>query len=232
MIYKTYSPDTAKFLSLPETGMGYQLVEANIYGLIGRKKYLVYNGELVVDWDTNFDFYRRRIIAEGFSNLVRTSQYLNFDTATISLASKELLIERRVFSESERRTKNRYSGGSGAKDNPEIKTNGKETFVRLSAYENDKRIDFIKKRLLDGSYATTEGDYLDCVKFDDEPIDRYALPNDEKVKWAFYILPSNIDTVQVGIAQPAFGHYGGGIEAFFKNGTNEGTYQNRREYGK
>ena len=29
MIYKAYSLDTEKLLSLPETGMGYQVIEAN-----------------------------------------------------------------------------------------------------------------------------------------------------------------------------------------------------------
>jgi hypothetical protein len=104
--------------------------------------------------------------------------------------------------------------------------------VRLSAYENDHRIDFEKKRLIEGSYTTTHLDYLDCVKLCDDPVDRYALPNDEPVEWAFYILPQTKDQLQRGVAQPAFGHAGGGIEAYFENGTSNDTYFVTKPYGK
>jgi len=103
--------------------------------------------------------------------------------------------------------------------------------VRLSAYENDKRIDFEKKRLKDGTYTTTLYDYISCVKTKDDPVDRYALPNDETIKWAFYVQPKSNDTLQRGIVQPAFGHAGGGIEAYFENGTAENTYLLKKQYG-
>jgi hypothetical protein len=104
-------------------------------------------------------------------------------------------------------------------------------FVRLSVYENDHRIDFTMKRLKKGTYTTTCQDYKDCVDYKDDPIDRYALPNDDPVKWAFYIQPKNTDELQRGIVQPAFGHEGGGIEAFFENGTSVNTYLAKKPYG-
>jgi len=126
----------------------------------------------------------------------------------------------------------RHSGGNGAIDNPRETANGVEIFVRISAYENDKRINFVENKLINGTYTTTHNDYIDCMYANDDPIDRYALPNDEKIKWAFYIRPQSIDILQRGIVQPAFGHNGGGIEAYFENGTSKNTYYNKKEYGK
>ena len=87
-------------------------------------------------------------------------------------------------------------------------------------------------RLKPGSFTTTFRDYTDCVSTSDDPIDRYALPNDEKINWSFYIKPKSIDILQKGIVQPAFNHEGGGIEAYFEKGTSESTYLMKREYGK
>jgi len=137
-----------------------------------------------------------------------------------------------MLSESSKKDKHRYSGGNGAVESPKEYANGKEIFVRVSAYENDRRIDFIKKCLLEGTFTTTHQDYLNCVMYHDDPVDRYALPNDEIIKWAFYILPKTNDMLQRGIVQPAFGHQGGGIEAFFEKGTHDNTYFDKRLYGK
>ncbi|OGL43488.1 MAG: hypothetical protein A2W05_09020 [Candidatus Schekmanbacteria bacterium RBG_16_38_10] len=93
------------------------------------------------------------------------------------------------------------------------------------------RIDFENKKLRPGTYTTTNSDYLACVRFSDDPIDRYALPNDEEIKWAFYVQPKTKDVLQRGIVQPAFGHDGGGIEIFFENGTSNNTYLDKRSYG-
>jgi hypothetical protein len=60
---------------------------------------------------------------------------------------------------------------------------------------------------------------------------RYALPNDEQIQWAFYIRPKVGDTLQRGVVQPAYGHDGGGIEAYFENGTSDDTYFDKKEYG-
>jgi hypothetical protein len=231
MIYKAYSSDTEKFLSLPETGMGYQVIEAKRYSEISKKRYVVYNGELIIDIDNNFVNFKKLMNAKGFSAALNEAKELPIETSTISLVPKSLLLEKRVLSENEKRDKRRHSG-RGAIENPKEFANGKEVFVRLSAYENDRRIDFGKKRLIEGSYTTTHLDYLVCVKLPDDPVDRYALPNDEPVEWAFYILPQTKDQLQRGVVQPAFGHAGGGIEAYFENGTSNDTYFETRPYGK
>jgi len=231
MIYKAYDSDTEKFLSLPETGMGYQVIEAKRRGDTVKEKFVVYNGELIVDLDNRFPDFKKQIKISSFSKVLNEAKPWPFETASISLVPKSLLLEKRVLSENKRNYKKRHPDGRGAKENPKELANGSELFVRLSAYENDRRIDFEMKRLKEGSYTTTQSDYNDCVDYSDDPVDRYALPNDKPIEWAFYIRPEKIDELQRDIVQPALGHDGGGIEVFFEKGTSAGTFLSRKPYG-
>jgi hypothetical protein len=232
MIYKAFLTDTQKFLALPETGMGYQVIEAKRSGETYKNKYVVYNGELVIDLDSRLFEFKEKIKIKGFSKVLSEAEMWLCETASISLVPKSLLLEKQVLDEKKKKYKKRYSDGNGAKENPKEFANGNEVFVRLSAYKNDRRIDFEKKRLIEGSYTTTRLDYLDCVNYFDDPVDRYALPNDDPIEWAFYIQPKTKDQLQRGIVQPAFGHDGGGIEAYFENGTSDNTYLATEPYGK
>lgn len=231
MIYKAYSSDSNKLLSLPETGMGYQVIEGQLSGSYTTKRYVVYNSNLIVDLDDNFSRNKQLIINKGYSLVLNESSLLNIKTESIKLIAKKSITESRYLSDSKINVNKRQSGSKGVVDNPKEYADGKEYFVRLSAYENDKRIDFEKKRLKDGTFTTTLYDYISCVKTKDDPVDRYALPNDETIKWAFYVQPKSYDTLQRGIVQPAFGHAGGGIEAYFENGTAENTYLLKKQYG-
>ena len=232
MIHTVYSIDASTLLSKPETGMGYQIVEASLFRKTGVKRYIVYNSELAIDLDDEFPYYQRKIIAEGFSNAVtKANDTIMLETSSIKVLSKNAIKESKFLNENKKLNKKRHSGGKGAIDNPKEKADGNEVFVRLSAYEDDRRIDFGKKKLKPGSYTTTEQDYKDCVSTNDDPVDRYALPNDEKIQWAFYIKPKKEDTLQRGIVQPAFGHEGGGIEAYFENGTSDNTFLQKKSYG-
>lgn len=232
MIYKLHSIDTGNLLKMPETGMGYQIISASLYKRFENKKFVVYNSNLIVDLDSSFQSNKNIIIREGYKAMLSKSPELVLETNTIRILNKSILQETTNLSAFKKTYKKRYSGGTGASDNPKEYASGQEIFVRVSAYEDDKRIDLINKRLVDGTYTTTLYDYLECVKTYDDPVDRYALPNDEKIKWAFYILPKYNDVLQRGIVQPAFGHEGGGIEAFFEKGTSNETYKEKREYGK
>ena len=232
MIYKAYSSDSNHLLSLPETGMGYQIIEGQLIGSYSTKRYVVYNSDLIVDLDNNFLTHKQRIINLGYSTILNESNRLDIRTDSIKLIPRSSLYESKFLAESEKLSMKRHSGGNGAIDNPRETANGVEIFVRISAYENDKRINFVENKLINGTYTITHNDYIDCMYANDDPIDRYALPNDEKIKWAFYIRPQSIDILQRGIVQPAFGHNGGGIEAYFENGTSKNTYYNKKEYGK
>jgi hypothetical protein len=231
MIYKTYLTDTSKLLSLPESGMGYQIIEGKLLSENAIRKYVVYNCELAIDLDEDFQIYRKQVINKGFANVLNESKSFLVSTDSIKLVAGTPQYEYRDLSYYKQTKNKRHSGGKGAKGGSKEYTKGDETFVRISAYENDKRIDINRRRLIEGSYTTTLADYYDCILTDDEPIDRYSLPNDEKVKWAFYIKPTSLDVLQRGIVQPAYGHEGGGIEVFFEKGTSDNTFYIKKDYG-
>jgi hypothetical protein len=107
----------------------------------------------------------------------------------------------------------------------------KTYYVRLSAYEDDKRIDKKNNCLLPGSYTSTKKDYEKCVDDKDDPVERYALPNEETIEWAFHILPESKDGYRFGTVQPEFGKRGGGEECFFENGTSFSTFKKQTKYG-
>ncbi len=82
-----------------------------------------------------------------------------------------------------------------------------------------------------GSFTTTKKDYESCVNSKDDPVQRYALPNEEIIEWAFHILPNVKDGYKFGTVKPEFGMRGGGEECFFENGTSFGTFKKQTDYG-
>ena len=68
MIFKAYSSDQRQFLSFPETGMGYQIIEAKRYGKTSKDRFVVFNSELVIDLDSKFLDFKRQIITENISD--------------------------------------------------------------------------------------------------------------------------------------------------------------------
>jgi hypothetical protein len=232
MIYKIYSQDAETLLEKPETGMGYQVVNARQYNRLQTRKFVVYNSNLAVELDSDFSINKRKIINEGYRAILNKATELMLETDSIRVLNQSTIKENRSISSFKKTYNKRHSGGKGATDSPKENADGYEIFVRVSAFEDDKRVDIVNKKLKPGTFTTTEKDYKECVSTNDDPIDRYALPNDDKIKWAFYVRPKTIDILQRGIVQPAFGHEGGGIEAYFENGTSKETFLFKREYGK
>jgi hypothetical protein len=185
-----------------------------------------------VELDSDFNTNKRKIINEGYRVMLNKATELMLDTNSIKVLNQSTIREFKTLSSFKKIYNKRYSGGKGATDSPKENANGNEIFVRVSAFEDDRRVDFVNKQLKTGTFTTTENDYKECVSTNDDPVDRYALPNDDKIKWSFYVKPKMIDTLQRGIVQPAFGHEGGGIEAYFENGTAKDTLLFKREYGK
>jgi len=233
MIYKAITNNKDSFLSLPESGMGYQIIEAKKQGQTYKDKFIVYNSELIVDLDTSFNLKRNKIESKGYRMMFSSSYSIRL--SDISIASPIIQLQlstRQLFSAIKTETKNkgRHTGGKGAVDNDEIYAKGTDVFARLSAYESDNRIDTVNNRLLPGSYTTSHKDYSSCKSHNDDPVDRFALPNDEEIKWAFYIIRKSYDKYRPGVVQPANGHEGGGIEALFDNRTANGTFIRKDEY--
>ena len=73
-------------------------------------------------------------------------------------------------------------------------------------------------------------DYLACKAKAEDPAERYALPNNDEIKFAFHIRPVKKDTLQRGTVQPANGKRGGGKEVYFENGTSKDTFLKQTSY--
>lgn len=220
MYYKLSLFQENKLIHMPETGMGYQVVEAIKSGGYIREKYLVLNSEVVIQIDNYVDGYVRQIIRDGILSVKSGAPLIILNE--ISVLSNNQFYS--VINESKKEDE------KGAKDNPVENADGKEVFVRLSAFDDDKRVDKINKCLRPGSFTTTMNDYILCKNFDCDPVERYALPNNDKIKFVFHIIPVKSDTLQRGIVQPANGKKGGGEEAYFKNGTSAGTFLKQTTY--
>jgi hypothetical protein len=200
--------------------MGYQVVEASIAGSYTREKYLILNSQIAVQMDGQQSDYVRKVIGEGIYSIKASANYITF-TAMSVLNEKQF---RNMVNES------KSENERGAIENPVVNANGEEIFVRLSAFDDDKRVDKINKCLRPGSYTTTMDDYLICKTSNDDPVERYALPGNEKVKFAFHIQPKKTDTLQRGTVQPANDKRGGGKEAYFAKGTAIGTFLKQTDY--
>ncbi len=173
MIFRAYTSFTNDLILRPETGMGYQVIEAKRTGRYTSDRFVVYNSELIVELDSRFDTFKRQINSEGFSSVLNKSDLISLEI--LNVLPKSQIRQFRFLAETKKNNKGRYTGGVGAKDAEKEYADGNEVFVRLSAYADDKRIDFENKKLKAGSYTTTLLDYQTCKRLNDDPIDRYAL---------------------------------------------------------
>ena len=131
MYFKLSAPQENYLLRQPETGMGYQIVEANKVGSYVREKFLVLNSEVVIEMDGRQGEFVSRVISEGITSIKMSASYI-----TLSAIS--------VFNENQFRNVVNESNNENERaviDNPVENANGEETFVRLSAFDDDKRVD-------------------------------------------------------------------------------------------
>lgn len=220
MIFKLFPNQQEELKSMPETGMGYQLIQARFAGEYTPKELIVLNEELIVENNYLKKDYLKEIFSKGFDLSIKNAVYQE-------LKEIKLVNEIGTFNLFEDSSGQLYS----AKENTVIYPDGKSYYVRLSAYDDDKRIDKKNNCLLPGSFTTTKKDYEDCVNDGDDPVERYSLPNEEKIEWAFHILPQVKDGYKFGTVKPEFGKRGGGEECFFENGTSFGTFKKQTDYG-
>jgi hypothetical protein len=220
MYYRVTDSQENEFLKLPETGMGYQIIEAAKSGSFSRERYIVLNSEIAIEMNGMEEYLISMVLLQGTEACKKNLEFIQLKS--IQLISNKLF--RDIVKEPENKKE------KGAIDNPVVFANSEEIFVRLSAFDNDRRVDKENKCLRPGSFTTTHDDYFACKYSKDDPIERYALPNNDEIIWAFYIKPDKSDTLQLGTVQPANGKRGGGKEAYFEKGTAKGTFFKQTEY--
>ena len=211
--------ETRTLLGQPETGMGYQIVEATTRDE-KKKCGIVYNAEL--------------FFSDGESrSILRTPSYPNvLKLATRSVGEFKALqvLSRSAAPITLTERKAAVAEAGPAREAPIEKTKANDVFKRFSAYENDNR-----RRAdgswSDGTYATTEED-AKHVTTGKEAVARYALPNPEPACYVFTGRPNKDTEIQKGKVEPAFGQPGGGIEVIFPKGTQPNTVTGPEEIPK
>ena len=207
-------------LNQPESGMGYQIVEA-VTADYKTKRGIAYNAELLLFDEESSRMFRTATFAQ-LLNEARIStdeiRSLRVVTSADSTASAYVLHETSAHYERKSRP---------AKDAPIELTKEKEVFKRFTAYENDHRITSDGK-LLPGTYATTEEDAKKAPT-GKIAVARYALPNPKPASNVWTIKPRKDTLIQSGIVESANDQPGGGVEVIFTKGTDPGTVTGREK---
>ncbi|MEW5894448.1 MAG: hypothetical protein AB1650_01635 [Candidatus Omnitrophota bacterium] len=205
MPYKLTTDQINKLISQPETGMGYQYVEAKMSNYSSFKG-VVLNGEVFIP-----DIRVEKIM--GFRSL-------NYSAILNEAEQAGQVRDLKVISKGQLHLGEKFfakSAKAPASEAPITETKEDEVFKRYSPYRNDRRVTS-DGGLLPGTYTTTEEDSHN-VKTGKEAMDRYALPSDDPAIYVFTIQPPEKTRVRVGIVEPANNKPGGGVEVIFEDGS-------------
>jgi len=200
----------AALLFEPESGMGYQYVDATLQDDQTRPG-IAYNAELLL-----FEGEPRSSLNEDYDALLKKARSAAGEVKTLRVVARSRQTGPPQF------VKEATATTLPAKDAPEEETGGEnDLFKRFSAFANDRRVN-ANGSLQPGTYATTAADAA-YVKTGVQAVARYALPNPAPASFRFTIAPHKGTVIQRGIVQPAFGQPGGGVGVIFTRGTQPKT---------
>ena len=86
MLYKLRLNQQKELKSLPETGMGYQLISARYYGEYSKHELIVLNEEIIVENNDLRNKYLNEIFSKGFNLSVRSAPYRELQDFTLPFA--------------------------------------------------------------------------------------------------------------------------------------------------
>jgi hypothetical protein len=196
-------------LLLPESGLGYQLVEIATMAR-SRVVGVAYNAELVFEPDEG----NQALLFKSFSKGIPV-QVNGAPVREVGLLPRDSAAFRALQVGEPRATY--ATKGLAAAAAPVVGALPGEVFVRFSACARDHRVR-PDGSLAPGSFATTADDAA-RVRAAKETLGRYALPHPGPTGYFFTIRPVPATLVQYGVAQPAHGRPGGGVEVIFTEGT-------------
>ena len=203
---------TNELLSLSETGMGFQLVEATVWG--ERRKLLVFNTEHAVDL-TELDLPETEDPFQLLRNERKITAYLQGQSEVLFMApqphSFELLSSRISASATSPSAALAATSSSLVKH---VKLKGNRTFYRFSAFKPDRRVNPATGDFMPGTYATVDSE-LPFVPTGFVAVGRFALPNNLPASYRYEIEAPAGTSVSFGTVAPAFSQAGGGVEAYF-----------------
>jgi hypothetical protein len=206
-------------VNLPETGMGFQLVEAVVFG--STTPLLVLNSERAIDLaeiglelgDDPSVILRNglRIIDAINSGIVQTV-FAAPQPHSFKLLSSRVSVPK--ISPSALGKALKAALPSSLVKHVSLSAN--RVFHRFSAFNPDRRVDSITGNFLPGTYAVPESE-VPFVPTGFTAVGRFALPNNLPASHHYEIEAPAGTAVDFGTVAPAFGQAGGGVEAYFKN---------------
>lgn len=210
MPYKLSTEQIRELISQPETGMGYQYVEASMSNFSVQKG-VVLNSEVFIPEEKIEKIMGRRFLT--YSAVLNEAENPGYIRKINVIGRDRLhLGETKYFAK---------SVGVPASQAVTSLTEKDQIFKRFSPYRNDRRVGE-DGSLLPGAYATTEADVRN-VKTGTDATNRYALPSDEPAIYVFSIQPPQKMSVRIGTVEPANGKPGGGVEVLFESGSPKKT---------
>jgi len=210
MPYKLSTEQIRELVSQPETGMGYQYVEASMDNS-SILKGVVLNSEVFIPEEKIEKIIGKRSLS--YSAILNEAERPGYVRRINVIGRSQLhLGETKYFAK---------VTGVPASQDPVSLTEKNKIFKRFSPYRNDRRINE-DGSLKTGAYATTEADARN-VKTGTDATNRYALPSDDPAIYVFTIQPPEETAVRIGTVEPANGKPGGGVEALFVEGSPKNT---------
>lgn len=239
----TVPPELRRELSRePEYAMGYQIGRARIPSGHIVRGYIL-NSSLFVAVSTvqkaKEDQMTRILVALGFMNAganlalksipdAEKAEVIELERRPLDSLKGVVTIKSAQLRNFSVQLQEALAGKTGAaKDAPITSTDIGEIFKRFSHFKNDIRVTS-GLGLTNGTFATTSSDALH-VKTGMDAVHRYALPDKRPANQRFTISPPQGIRMQRGIAQPAYGESGGGVEVIFVDGSPEKTVSGPEE---
>jgi hypothetical protein len=215
-IYALAEAEIDQLRSLPETGMGFQLVEATWWGNLIRL--LVLNSELAIDLsDLNLEPSENpSTLAMNESRIVEVLKEPHRRTLFSAPRPHSFkLLSSRVSSTPPIPT-TKLLAATPSSLVKHVTLSANRLFHRFSAFNPDRRVDPKTGDLLAGTYAAPDSE-VPFAPTGFSAVGRFALPNTLPASHHYVINAPNGTSVSFGTVAPAFAQAGGGVEAFFPN---------------
>jgi hypothetical protein len=212
-----------ELLALPETGMGFQLVEGSVLG--ARKRMLVFNAIEAIDLsDVGLEIGKDPAMV--LRNGLRIIELLRIGAKTTLLSAPAphnfVLLESRIASVTPMAAP-RGPAPTIAMPSSLVKhvtLTATRPFHRFSAFNPDRRIHPVTGRFLPGTYGCPDSE-TPFVPTGFTAVGRFALPNNLPASHHYEIEAAIGTSIDFGTVAPAFGQAGGGVEAFFQHGAKD-----------
>lgn len=209
-------------LDLPETGMGFQLVEAFAGGM--ERPLLIFNSEQAFDL-SDIQLENGDDPATILRNGLRIVELLNSGPAQTFFSAPQphsfRLLGSRIFippiSQVVAAVSSAPQAALPSSLVKHVSLTVPRTFHRFSAFHPDRRVDPLTGGFFPGTYAAPQSE-VPFVPTGFTAVGRFALPNNLPASHHYEIDASAGTSVDFGTVAPAFGQAGGGVEAYFQMG--------------